>query len=230
MFLGPAGFAILVGVVLLALGSGSSTPGLIAYTFSAFVLASITLEFVRGTRAAGSLTQLIGRNRRRYGGYVVHAAIVLLALGVAGSSAYGSTTERKLSPGQSMQVGGYTLTYRSLSQQRAANHVAVRAAVDVYRGGGFVARVEPGKNRYFAEQQVSNEMAIHTDWLRAEDVDVIADQIDPSGAIYFKALVKPLVNLIWLAGIVFFAGALVTLWPDPREQRRLAARYALAEA
>ncbi len=229
-FLWPTSFAILVGVVLLALGSGSSTPGLIAYTFSAFVLASISLEFVRGTRAAGSFTQLIGRNRRRYGGYIVHAAIVLLALGVAGSSAYGSTTERKLSPGQSMQVGGYTLTYRSLSQQRGANHVAVRAAVDVYRDGGLVARVEPGKNRYLAEQQVSNEMAIHTDWLRAEDVDVIADQIDPNGAIYFKALVKPLVNLIWLAGLVFFAGALVTLWPDPREQRRLAARYALAEA
>jgi cytochrome c-type biogenesis protein CcmF len=228
-FLWPAGFAILVGVLLLALGSGSSTPGLIAYTFSAFVLASITLEFVRGTRAAGSFTQLIGRNRRRYGGYIVHAAIVLLALGVAGSGAYGSTTERKLSPGQSMQVAGYTLTYRSLSQQRRANYVAVRAAVDIYRGGKFVARAEPGKNRYFVEQP-STEMAIHTDWLRAEDVDVIADQIDPSGAIYFKALVKPLVNLIWLAGLVFFAGALVTLWPDPREQRRLAARYALAEA
>jgi cytochrome c-type biogenesis protein CcmF len=229
-FLWPAGFAVVVGAVLLTLGSGSSTPGLIAYTFSAFVLASIVLEFVRGTRAAGSLTQLIGRNRRRYGGYVVHASIVLLALGIAGSSAYGSTSERKLSPGQSMQVGGYTLTYRSLSQQRGANHIAVRAAVDVYRGGGLVARVDPGKNRYLAEREVSNEMAIHTDWLRAEDVDLIADQIDPNGAVFFRALVKPLVNLIWLAGLVFFAGALVALWPDAREQRRLAARYALAEA
>jgi cytochrome c-type biogenesis protein CcmF len=229
-FLWPAGIAVVVGAALVAFGAGSSTPGLVAYTFSAFVLASITLEFVRGTRAVGSFTQLVARNRRRYGGYIVHAAIVLLALGVAGSSAYGSTAERKLSPGQSMNVGGYKLTYRSLAQQRSANHVAVRAAVDVYRGGHFVARIEPGKNRYFAEQQVSNEMAIHTDWLRAEDVDVIADQIDANGAIYFKALVKPLVNLIWLAGVVFFAGALVALWPDPREQRRLATRYALAEA
>ena len=73
-------------------------------------------------------------------------------------------------------------------------------------------------------------MAIYTDWLRAEDVDVIADQIAPGGAIYFRALVKPLVNLIWLAGFVFLAGSLVALWPDPREQRRLAARYALADA
>ncbi|MFL6018873.1 MAG: cytochrome c-type biogenesis CcmF C-terminal domain-containing protein, partial [Gaiellaceae bacterium] len=104
-----------------------------------------------------------------------------------------------------------------------------RAAVDVYRGGDLVARVEPGKNTYFAEKQVSNEMAIHTNWLRAEDVDVIADQITPGGAIYFKAFVKPLVNLIWVAGLVFLLGSLITLWPDSREERRLAARYALAQ-
>ena len=228
-FIWPAAIAVAVGIVLVVLGAGSSTPGLVAYTFSAFVLASIGLEFVRGTRATGSFTRLVSRNRRRYGGYIVHAAIVLLALGIAGSSAYGSTAERKLSPGQSMNVGGYTLTYRSFSQQRGSNHLALRAAVDVYRGGNFVGRVEPGKNNYFAEKQVSNEMAIHTNWLRAEDVDVIADQITPGGAIYFKALVKPLVNLIWLAGLVFLLGSLVTLWPDPREERRLAARYALAQ-
>ncbi|MFL5936740.1 MAG: heme lyase CcmF/NrfE family subunit [Gaiellaceae bacterium] len=228
-FLWPAAIAVALGLVLVALGAGSSTPGLVAYTFSAFVLATIGLEFVRGTRATGSFTRLVSRNRRRYGGYIVHAAIVLLALGIAGSSGYGSTTERKLSPGQSMNVGGYTLAYRSLAQEREPNHLAVRAAVDVYRGGDLVARVEPGKNTYFAEKQVSNEMAIHTNWLRAEDVDVIADQITPGGAIYFKAFVKPLVNLIWVAGLVFLLGSLITLWPDSREERRLAARYALAQ-
>jgi cytochrome c-type biogenesis protein CcmF len=228
-FLWPAAIAVGVGLVLVVFGAGSSTPGLVAYTFSAFVLATIGLEFVRGTRATGSFTRLVSRNRRRYGGYIVHAAIVLLALGIAGSSAYGSSTERKLSPGQSMNVGGYTLAYRSLAQEREPNHLAVRAAVDVYRGGDLVARVEPGKNTYFAEKQVSNEMAIHTNWLRAEDVDVIADQITPGGAIYFKAFVKPLVNLIWVAGLVFLLGSLITLWPDPREERRLAARYALAQ-
>src|SRR5215471_12105209 len=65
-FLWPAGVALVVGILLVALGAGSSTPGLVAYTFSAFVLATITLEFWRGTRATGSLGALIGRNRRRY--------------------------------------------------------------------------------------------------------------------------------------------------------------------
>ena len=88
--------------MLLVLGAGSSIPGLIAYTFSAFVLATIGLEFGRGTRARRALSARPGparsprssaRNRRRYGGYIVHVAIVLLAIGIAGSSAYDSVAE-----------------------------------------------------------------------------------------------------------------------------------------
>jgi cytochrome c-type biogenesis protein CcmF len=227
-FLWPFSFAVAVGVVLIGLGAGSSLPGLLAYTFAAFVLASIVLEFVRGTRAAGSFTQLVSRNRRRYGGYVVHAAVVLFAIGVAGS-AYGSSREAKLRPGESMHVGSYTLVYRSYADRRVPNVVERRATVEVLRDGEHVADVYPGKNFYVAENQPSNEMAIHTDWLRAEDVDVIADQINPNGTIYFKALVKPLVNFLWIAGVVFLLGSLIALWPDAREQRRLVARYALAQ-
>jgi cytochrome c-type biogenesis protein CcmF len=226
----PAAAALVVGAAFVALGAGSSRPGLIAYTFSAFVLASIVLEFARGARAAGSLTRLVSRNRRRYGGYVVHAAIVLLAIGVAGSSAYQTVRERKLRPGESMQAAGYALTYRSLSNATVGNHDEVRANVELTRGDQLVARLQPGKNRYFAERQVSNEMAIHTSWLRAEDVDVIVDQVNRDGSVYFKVLVKPLVNLIWIAGFVFVGGALIALWPDAREERRLAARYAGALA
>ena len=172
----------------------------------------------------------MARNRRRYGGYVVHAAIVLLAIGVAGSSLYQTTREAKLSPGQSLQAAGYTLTYRELTREARSNHTAVRAHVDVYRDGELVTRLEPGKNRYAAEQQVSSEMAIYTNWLRAEDVDVIADQVNADGSVYFKVLVKPLVNLIWVAGFVFFVGAVIALWPDARESRRFAERYERAVA
>ena len=238
-FLIPAGASLVAAVALLAAGAGSSTPGMIAYTFSAFVLASIVLEFARGTRARRALTsstwpralgQLVSRNRRRYGGYVVHAAIVLLAVGIAGSSAYDSQTEGKLKPGQSLSSGGYTVTYRSLTREPKGNHVALRAQVDVYRGTSFVGRLEPGKNEYLAEQQVSNEMAIRTDYLRAEDLDLILDQPNDDGSIYLKVIVKPLVNLIWLSGLVFLLGSVITLWPDAREQRRLVERYQSARA
>ena len=224
----PIAAALATGVALVAAGAGSSRPGLVAYTFSAFVLASIAVELVRGTRAVGSLWQLIARNRRRYGGYIVHASVVLLALGVAGSSAYGTSRERKLSPGQTMTVDGYTLAYRGLERSAAANATEIRAVLDVSgRGDG---RLLSGVNRYPAEQQTSREVGIRTNWLRAEDLYVITDQIDADGAVYFKVLVKPLVNLIWLAGVLFVAGSVVALWPDAREQRRLAARLALARA
>ncbi len=102
-------------------GAGSSTPGLIAYTFCVFALTTIVVELVRGTRATGSLFELIARNRRRYGGYIVHAAIVLFVIGVVGSSDYGTSREQQLAKGQSMKVDGYTVTYRR-SQAHGHQH------------------------------------------------------------------------------------------------------------
>jgi cytochrome c-type biogenesis protein CcmF len=230
MFIVPLAVAGVTGIVLIALGFGSSPPGLLAYTFSAFVAASIVLEFVRGTRATGSLTRLVARNRRRYGGYLVHAAIVLLAIGIAGSSAYQTVAERGLKPGQAVTVAGYTLRYLDLGSRQEANAVATRATVDVSRGGSHVATLHPGKNDYPVEKQVSNEVSIYHDPRNLGDVFLIADQIDRNGTLYLKALVKPLVNLIWAAGVLFVFGALVAMWPDAVEQRRLAERYATGAA
>jgi cytochrome c-type biogenesis protein CcmF len=205
-------------------------PGLLAYTFSAFVIASIVLEFWRGTRATGSLVRLVGRNRRRYGGYLVHAAVVLLAIGIAGSSAYQTVRERGLKTGQSLEVAGYTLTYEGLQTRQESNAVATRAIVDVTRGSSHVATLHPGKNTYPVEKQTSNEVSIYHDPRNLGDLFLIADQIDPSGTLFLKALSKPLVNLIWAAGFLFVFGALVAMWPDAVEQRRLAERYAAAPA
>ena len=227
MFLIPFGVGVVTGVALIAAGFGSSPPGLLAYTFSAFVLASIVLEFVRGRRATGSILRLVGRNRRRYGGYLVHAAIVLLAIGVAGSSSYQTVREKGLKPGQAMTVAGYTLTYRSLATKQEANALATRATVDVSRGGSHVTTLHPGKNSYPVEKMTSNEVSIYHDPRNLGDVFLIADQINPgSNTLYLKALVKPLVNLVWAAGFLFVFGALVAMWPDAVEQRRLADRYA----
>ena len=234
VFVWPAGAALAAGVILIALGAGSSIPGLVAYTFSVFVLATITFEFVRGTAARRALTgesvavafgQLVGRNRRRYGGYVVHAAVVLLAIGVAGSSAYDSVVEGRLARGESLAVGGYTLTLREVTEREAANATEIRAVLGVRRGGDDLGTVAAGKNAYSVEQQVSNEVGIRSDLLTGEDLFVIAEQIRDDGTVFLRIFVKPLVNLIWLAGLVFVLGALIALWPDAREERRLARRY-----
>jgi cytochrome c-type biogenesis protein CcmF len=229
----PTAVALGTGIVLLLLGAGSSIPGLVAYTFSAFVTATIVLEFARGTRARkalgaatwpGAFTSLVARNRRRYGGYVVHAAVVLLAVGIAGSSAFDSVAEAKLARGQSMQVGDYTLVYRSLDERQVSNATEIRATLGITRGDRDLGTLEAGKNAYTIEQQVSNEVGIRSDRLTGEDLFVIAEQIDADGSVYFRVFVKPLVNLIWVAGLVFLLGSVIALWPDAREQRRLVAR------
>ena len=234
-FVWPFATAVGAGIGLLALGAGSSLIGVVGYTFSVFVLASIVLEFARGTTARralggvgwlGAFSSLIARNRRRYGGYVVHAAIVLLAIGVIGSSVYETVRESRLQPGESMTVAGNRLVFRGFETTMEANHRAIRAQVDVYRGGEYLGRYKPGKNQYFAEDQISNEVSIRHDLLTGADLFLIADQVNSDGSVDLKALQKPLVNLLWLAGLVFLSGSLIALWPDAREERRLAERYA----
>jgi cytochrome c-type biogenesis protein CcmF len=231
-FLIPATVALVTGVALIAVGIGSSLPGLLTYTFSAFVAASIVLEFWRGTSARRAIAgesiprafgSLIARNRRRYGGYIVHAAIVLLAIGIAGSSAYQTVREQNLSPGQSLSTGAYTLTYLGIKQTKGPNYTGFRALLDVTRGGSHVATLDPGENQYAIEGP-ANEVSIYHDPRTIGDLFTIA-QIDKGSVIALKVLVKPLVNLVWLAGFVFVLGSLIAMWPDAVEQRRLAERY-----
>jgi cytochrome c-type biogenesis protein CcmF len=230
----PAAVALVTGIALVVAGAGSSPAGLVGYTFAAFVLAAIALEFIRGTRArrslsggtwAAALAGLIGRNRRRYGGYLVHAAVIVLLIGAVGIGAFSSETSARLSPGESLRAGDYTVTYVGSDQRRGANALELRARLDVARGDETIGSVAAGKNRYLAEQQTSNEVAIRSDWTRGEDLFVIADRFYDDGSVFLKVLVNPLVNLIWLAGLIFLGGSLVAMWPDAREQRRLARRF-----
>ena len=133
------------------------------------------VELVRGTRATGSLFELVARNRRRYGGYVVHAAIVLLAIGIAGSSAYGTVREQKLAAGP---VDDRRRPHRHLQRPRAratsgdaerdARGADALAAASTARFGAASTTTSPG--------DTSREVGIHTNWLRAEDTYVIFDQ------------------------------------------------------
>ena len=239
-FLVPLVVAIVTGVALIGVGLGSSWPGLLTYTFSAFVAASIVLEFWRGTTARRAIAgeslprafgSLVARNRRRYGGYIVHASIVLLAIGIAGSSAYQTVREpaHGLRKGQSMEIAGYTLTYVSLQTRQEADAQATRATV------ARLARRPPRDDAASGEELVPGRAA---DVERGVDLPRPAQRRRPvhdrrpdrpkSQTLFLKVLVKPLVNLIWLAGFVFVLGSVIAMWPDAVEQRRLAERYAPA--
>ena len=103
-------------------------------------------------------------------------------------------------------------------------------AFAVNNGDRRLGVLEPGKNAYPVEALFSSVVAIKTNWLTGEDLYVVAEQFNRDGSIYIRSFVKPLVNLIWFAGLLFVAGSVVALWPNAREQRRLAHRYETAAA
>ena len=149
----------------------------------------------------------------------------------SGSPARAPTTRSskgKLARGQSLEVSGYKVTYAALTERDTPHAAEVRAHLLVSRNGKDLGTLEAGKNSYKIagpDPQVSSEVGIRTDYPTGEDLFVIPEQINDDGSVYFRIFVKPLVNLIWLAGIVFLLGSVIALWPDAREQRRLAVRY-----
>jgi cytochrome c biogenesis factor len=125
-----------------------------------------------------------------------------------------------------MRVGDYTLAYLGTRYTQVPNVLEGRAAIRVTKGGSYVGTLHPGKNLYAAEQQTSREVAIRSDWLTGEDLFLNADDLRKDGSVQLEASIKPLVNLIWLAGLVFLFGSVIAMWPDAREERRLETRYA----
>jgi cytochrome c-type biogenesis protein CcmF len=146
----PVAVAALALVAMLAFTpAAESVTSLIMFTLVAFVLSAVSQELVRGVRARRvateeslpvALAQLISRNRRRYGGYTVHAGLALLLLGVAASSAFIDQRDVRLSPGQSADVGGYKITYvrptAALLDDKAGTGapVTLGAVLDVRKG------------------------------------------------------------------------------------------------
>jgi cytochrome c-type biogenesis protein CcmF len=159
----PTAFAAAALVAMLVLTpAAESVTSLIMFTFIAFVLAAIGQEFWRGARARRvtsreplpvALYQLVVRNRRRYGGYLVHAGFATLLLGVAASSAFADQRDVRLVPGQSADVGGYRLTYvkptSALLDDKAGTGAPVTlGAVVQVRKGDQSFTIRPGRNYY----------------------------------------------------------------------------------
>jgi cytochrome c biogenesis factor len=128
-----------------------------------------------------------------------------------------------------MEAAGYTLTYTGLNSVKGPNYTGFRAQLAV-SGHGERFHLSPGANRYFIEG-FANEASIYHDPRSIGDVFTKATIAGKGTSnIDVEVFVKPLVNLIWVAGFVFVAGALIAMWPDAVEQRRLAARYAAGAA
>jgi cytochrome c-type biogenesis protein CcmF len=166
--LAPTALALLTLLVLELAGVPQRPFAIAMFCCCAFVFGSIGQEFLRGTRArramAGeslprALLSLVQRNRRRYGGYVVHVGIAALFIGVAASSSFQHASEPSLSPGQSTRVGAYTLRYvrptATITPRYDAAHtgstLSLGAVIDVSKGGHHVATLNPSEGFYASQ-------------------------------------------------------------------------------
>jgi len=215
---------------LIAFISGIHQPAaLLGFWLVAFV-ASVTLyEFWRGTvarhnRSGGSLPialwHLAGRNRRRYGGYIIHLGIVLMAIGIIGIEIFQTETQGTLAQGGQISLAEYTLTYKSLAvfDTDDGRNVA-RAAIGVDKNGEYVGDLYPRRDYYIDSQQPMTIPGVRSTW--EDDLYVILVDWQPlsSQSATFKIYKNPLVNWLWLGGFIFILGTLVAAWPerDPQE-------------
>lgn len=220
-FLFPVAASIVVGVVVLAAGVRVWTSGL-CFAFSAFVAGTIAQEFWRGARVRqGStgtdiftaLIGLVSRNKRRYGGYIVHVGVVLIFLGFAGEG-FKRDEEANLKPGQQVQVGEFTVRMDELKLTDDGQKQMVTAYMSVLRDGKPDGRVFPAK-WYFRkhESQPTTEVAIRRGFF--EDLYVVMPAFDvPTQSASVAVHVNPLVNWIWVGFGLLAIGTGIALLPE----------------
>jgi cytochrome c-type biogenesis protein CcmF len=207
----------LVTTVVLAIAGVRSTGALLAFGLCAFTAASVVAEFVRGSRVhrtrdglplGPALVTTIGRNRRRYGGYVVHLGVVLIVIGLAGS-AFRTERHALVELGDSMSVGDYTLTYEDRRQSSTDEKQVNVAVIDVARDGNSIGALLPQRNFHFAQGQPQSEVAIRTG--PVEDLYVVITSFDQDGAAALRAFVNPLTWWIWVGAAVMLGGMTILL-------------------
>ncbi len=222
-FLWPLVATLILVIALFILGI-REWYALVAFAVCSFVLFTILYEWFRGTRARHRMRTenylkafwgLIGSNRPRYGGYIVHIAIILIAIGIIGSSFYNVEKEATLIPGESITIKNYTLTYENMDNYQTQSKTVVTATLSVYNQGKLIGKLIPEKYFHRSYEQPVTEVAIRSTLI--EDLYVILIGWDEDGTTAFKVLVNPLVNWIWIGGVVFVLGGLIAFWPERRK-------------
>ena len=232
----PLMLGFVTGVVIFAAG-WRNYYAVVCFSLAAFVLSTIFMEFYRGTRArqalmgesaSRALANLVGRNRRRYGGYVIHIGVVMAFVGIAASSAFRLEEQKTIRKGDVVQVGAFTLTYNDIHFTDGPHYSSMLAEIDVKKNGTAVATMFPEKRFYKKQQQPTTEVALRSTLL--EDLYlVLGSYDDKSGLMTLIIFVNPLVNWLWLGGIVMMLGTVIVMSPTAAEQRVLAAALAVEE-
>jgi cytochrome c-type biogenesis protein CcmF len=215
---------------LVAMGMRGEPFAVVAFGLAAFVTVAILQEFARGTMArhrlhgenyALAFGRLIGRNRRRYGGYIVHLGMVMLFAGFAGE-AFRTDTEATLRPGQTIEVRspfGHTwkLEHQGVSQYPQLNRYVSAASLSVFKDGEYVGVMTSEKRQHLNSMgnrtfEPSTEVAIRSD-IREDLYVVYAGSVEGTEEAVYRITINPLVWWVWYGGMVLVLGGLITMWP-----------------
>jgi len=232
--------------LILLVGGMRDAYAVMAIALGGFVTATVVQEFARGARArhrqygegyALALARLVGRNRRRYGGYIVHTGIVVLFIAFAGM-AFKHETEATLRPGESATIRSpygwtYRFTHLGISQYDALNRQVTAATVEVERDGRKVGVLTTEKRQHVdglgrPTFQPSTEVGIRSD-LREDLYVVLGGVVNGTEQAVFRFTINPLVWWVWFGGVVVALGGLVVMWPGGGAPavRRAQAGYAV---
>lgn len=236
----PAAVGLTTMVILYTLLSVQIFAALLGFGLCAFTLTATLIEYWRGISARHrrkgesypvALWRLMGRNRRRYGGYLIHMGVILVAIGVIGSRFYQVETQHNLAVGESMTIGSefigtYELTYRGLREGASPDdRIITEGVLDVKFNGKPVGTLVPTREFFVVQQQPMTIPSKRS--TLADDLYVILGGWEGNGeTATFKAYINPLINWLWIGGFVLIVGSLVAGWPSPQES----GERALAEA
>jgi cytochrome c-type biogenesis protein CcmF len=216
--------AVIVGALFVL---GVRQPlGLIAFGAAGFVAATVILDFYRavaarvrqhGENPLAALGMLFVKNRRRYGGYVVHIGVVCAVVGIAGSTFFQADIQKNVRKGETIALNQYTLRFDGMTSYIEENHEVAAAQLAVFENGAQIATLKPEKNYFPASEQSTTEIAVRSTAM--EDLYLILAGWNDDGSVTIKAIVNPLISWLWVGFGVFMLGTLIAAWPDPREAR-----------
>ena len=224
--LGVPALAAAVCAAVLPLAGIRDIAANIGFAVCSFTAGAILYEFWRGTRVRHkhgepypiALYMLFQRYRRRYGGYIVHLGLVLLAVGVIGSQFFQVQQDSVLSPEQEMNVAGYQLVYLGNIDETRPGVETVTAQLQIWHNGQLVEYIYPGRQLYqnYSDQPVSL-ISINTFGLT--DLYVFLDNWQGPSSATIRVFVNPLVPLVWFGGLLMLLGGIACWWPERRRRR-----------
>ncbi len=219
----PAGISLIIPLIAYLLGV-HNWAALFGFWLIALVASVTIYEYGRAVIARArshsqswwrAFWELTGRNRRRYGGYIIHLGVVLIGLGVIGMQMFQTETQGTLAQGQELKLDQYTIRYDSIAifDTTDGRNIA-RAVVSIYKDGNYVGEIYPRRDYYIESQQPMTIPGLRS--TLADDLYVILVdwQAISSSAATFKVYHNPLVNWLWIGGLILIIGTFVAAWPE----------------